>query len=314
MHTSNELGHSDPPGKKTSISSSTTSYWSRLLAADDVYPGASEAVTIEEAEALVKYVAEQGLDANTSYTGPLLKAITDFRTDVDVQRQIVHYHDVFKHYSALTGQDFVPKGVNGRTILDTESLFFKTFWIIGLGLLLFAFGILTEVLGVYFEGITDPANMTPEEMYFFNLYYYGGRFISPFFWGGVGACVYLAKSLADYAADQSFDSHRLHGHRTRIFLGAVFAVVVVEIFQLRAPAGGAGAENLTPNAIAFLCGLGVKAVYAAFEKLVEMTSQRIKRIGTEEQQQPVPAAKPPQEKERKESHDLPDSAEGDQKP
>lgn len=78
--------------------------------------------------------------------------------------------------------------------------------------------------------------------------------------------------------------------------------------------GGAGIENLTPNAISFLCGLGIKAVYGAFEKLVEMTSQRIQRIGTGKQQQPAPAAKPPEEKEGKESHDQPDSAEGDQKP
>lgn len=314
MDTSIEPGHSGPPGKKTPKSSSSSGYLSRLLAADDVYPGAREAVTIEEAEALLKYVAERGLDTNTSHTGPLLKAITDFRTEVDVQKRIVHYHNVFKHYSALTSQGFVPKGVNGRTIIDTESLFFKTFWIIGLGLLLFTCGILTEVLGVYFEGITDSGDITPEEVYFFNFYYYGGRFLAPFFWGGVGACVYLAKTLADYAAEQSFDSHRLHGHRTRIFLGAVFAVIVVEIFQLRAPTGGAGIENITPNAIAFLCGLGVKVVYAAFEKLVAMTSQRIKRIGTGNQQQPAPAAKPPEEKEGKESHDRPDSTEGDQKP
>ena len=57
MEISTEPGHAGSPGKKTPKSSLGSRYLSRLLAADDVYPGASEAVTIEEAEALLKYVA-----------------------------------------------------------------------------------------------------------------------------------------------------------------------------------------------------------------------------------------------------------------
>ncbi len=259
---------------------------SRWFSSDQVYPDAGEAVSIEEAEALLKYVAEKGLDRPAKFTGPLLKAVTDCRTAENANARVAHYHDLYKHYSALTAQPFIPSGVNGRTIIDTENLFLGTFWIIALGLVFFVCGVAMEVFGLYFRDVTEVSQPGTTEAVLFKVHEFGGRFLSPFFWGGVGTCVYLAKSLSEKASNQAFDSRRLYGHRARVFLGAVFAVIVVEIFQLR-PGEITNGINIAPNATAFLCGLGVKAVYAAFEKLVDTIHDRIKGMGAGSAAAPV---------------------------
>jgi hypothetical protein len=98
--------------------------------------------------------------------------------------------------------------------------------------------------------------------------------LEPFVWGGLGACVYLLKTLYDFAQDRQFDKERLHGWWLRVVLGGVLALVVVRLFDLKDLGTMEGAE-LDAVAVAFLVGLGIKVVYGAFERLVGFLAEKM---------------------------------------
>ena len=69
----------------------------------------------------------------------------------------------------------------------------------------------------------------------------------------------------------------MRGDLTRVFLGAMLGVVVVVLFF---PSFGEeallGESGWAPGMAAFIAGLGVKPVYAAFESLSEELARRFK--------------------------------------
>lgn len=98
-------------------------------------------------------------------------------------------------------------------------------------------------------------------------------FLGPMAWGGLGATVFLLKTISDRVSDFRYECKRLSGTGARIFLGMVFGVVVVKLF-------GTQFEALSQIAISFLAGLGTKAVYAAIEALVNgIAGQLSGRVG-----------------------------------
>jgi hypothetical protein len=91
-------------------------------------------------------------------------------------------------------------------------------------------------------------------------------------WGALGATVFLIKTLSDKVSDFCYEEKRLSGTAARIFLGAVFGLLIVKGF-------GAQSGTLPQIAVAFLAGLGTKAVYAAIEALVNGVAGQISGRG-----------------------------------
>ena len=88
------------------------------------------------------------------------------------------------------------------------------------------------------------------------------------------------KRLSDKLFEMAYEEARLRGDVTRIFLGAMFGVVVVccDVSRLRGEVL-VGEINLMPATAAFIAGLGVKPVYAGFEALSEGLASRLKGGG-----------------------------------
>lgn len=97
--------------------------------------------------------------------------------------------------------------------------------------------------------------------------------LSPFFWGGLGACVYLMKRLTDLAGDRAFDRKQMQGWQTRILLGAILGAVIQYIYSPTKIAETGVSIDL--KALAFLTGLGVKVVYGAIEKTLDVLAQKM---------------------------------------
>ena len=97
-------------------------------------------------------------------------------------------------------------------------------------------------------------------------------------WGGIGSCLFVMKKISDSLFICAFDKGKAMGDASRIVLGAIIGLVVVALFVIPDAAAGGGADvtvgkvKFGPASIAFLSGLGVKAVYGAFENLVELLS------------------------------------------
>lgn len=97
----------------------------------------------------------------------------------------------------------------------------------------------------------------------------------PAFWGAIGACVYLMKRISDRLGKLAYEQSRQQGNGARILLGAILAVVMVEIiFSTESQSLTADDANLGPMALAFAVGLSIKPIYAAFEIMVEGVAKR----------------------------------------
>lgn len=100
--------------------------------------------------------------------------------------------------------------------------------------------------------------------------------VIPAAWGGLGACIFLMKKLSDKLSDFAFEEARLKGDGTRIFLGAILGVAVVQIFfPTYSETMLVGDVPFGPTTAAFVAGLGVKPIYAAFEAVSEGIAERI---------------------------------------
>ena len=100
-----------------------------------------------------------------------------------------------------------------------------------------------------------------------------------------GANTCPVRSLSGKAADGTFDARKLQGVAARIFLGAIFGFIAVNLpFDAAEPDGANllhsfGLHTLEMNAVAFFCGLGAKAVYSVFSGTIDPVHRKVERIG-----------------------------------
>ena len=233
-----------------------------------------KAITIEEVNALIHYASERGLDPNGTIISRLHQAVVEYSMARDKAQKVTASGDILTYYSKLTAITFVDK-VNGRTLRNARTVAWHIGWIIFWGVFFMLLATSTETLTLWLKENADRSDSF--SLFIFNLHRYVLTYFSPFFWGGLGACVYLMKTLTDKAASHTFDSRKLQGYGARIFLGAIFGVLIVNVFF--GPDTLADSVDLTPNAVAFLCGLGVKVIYAAFEKTVNTLHHKISVFG-----------------------------------
>lgn len=248
----------------------------------------------EEIEALLVYVVRRGLDADGAAVRAASAAIDDFRS---TQPPTPEARDrLLDCYLALCRLVDVP-GVNGHTIRQSLKAGRKMAPMLAFGLavmvgvmgievllvqpvleidgpelgrrLAAALGVQGDAIAAYASALeSDPllrerlralVGMHTERWTFW---------IVPALWGALGACVYLLKTILDRASAMRFDGARMRGLGARVFLGALFGALLVNAFQLQI-------GEVTTAGVAFLGGLGVRAVYAAFEALVDGVHDRI---------------------------------------
>jgi len=248
---------------------------------------------IAEAEALVSYVAGHGASDPTFTDGAerlkdLAEAVELANAEARPEPSDERWTRLVVAYERLASVTYARWGVNGRTVLDTQGRLVgdhrsgwlrflprvkKRTMVVIWGLLLAAVGIGLEVL-VELSGVPGGAWAMSEE--FKATLKAVGHFAMPAAWGGLGACVFLAKRMSDKLYRMQYEEARTRGYGTRIFLGSTIGVVTASIaFPELDSQFMAGSTGLAPPAVAFVAGLSVKPVYAAFEALSEGIAARI---------------------------------------
>ena len=248
---------------------------------------------IAEAEALVHYVAGHGARETNGTDGAerlkeLAEAVEVANAEARPEPIDERWTRLVVAYERLASVTYARCGVNGRTVLDTQGRFacdVRSGWlrffprvkkrnmVVIVGLLLAALGIGLEVL-VELSRVPSGTPAMPEE--FKAALKAVGHFAMPAAWGGLGACVFLAKRMSDKLYRMQYEEARTRGYGTRIFLGSTIGVVTASIaFPELDTQFMAGSTGLGPPAVAFVAGLSVKPVYAAFEALSEGIAARI---------------------------------------
>ena len=207
-----------------------------------------------------------------------------------------------KAYTQVTRFTYAHKGVNGRSVLDTlggtmqifhaemekpqrrRSLFGlsrlsftpkrqnRLMWYAGVFLF---FALLLELLTGWSGRIDDPGKLAGFWRHLYNATIDLAHILVPAFWGAIGACVFLMKRISDKLGILAYEQSRQKGVETRILLGAILAVVMVEmIFPMHSQNLAVGDVNLGPMGLAFIVGLSIKPIYAAFETLVQGLAER----------------------------------------
>ncbi|MDJ0785068.1 MAG: hypothetical protein QNJ22_24080 [Desulfosarcinaceae bacterium] len=224
-------------------------------------------IALEEVDALIRHVAEKGLDPNGQWIPDLQAARADWQATPE---DTTKYAALLKCYTALTART---RPVSGRVLLDSENSDKHLKWLVYCTFILLLIATTHGVMRLWFQGATQLAGQPMWQALRFSL-----DFLNPFVWGALGSCVYLLKRLYDIATVQQFDAALFRGWWVRLVLGAVLGGVVVQIFEFTADQTAAGSE-LSKTAIAFLTGLGVRVVYGAFERTVQVLAEKM-NLGT----------------------------------
>ena len=229
--------------------------------------------------ALASYAGDHGLDPNGNLAASIHDAIAAREMAESKEGWLKANGELVRAYAQLNAKT-AKNNVTGRTVIDSRKFLLRhtlVEWTFGVICLVGAVG--TEILGTHY-GIQRAAALaastpSPETPYY-TIYSTALVYLLPFFWGGVGSFLYLIKLLSERAAARQFSSVRLRGSLPRLVLGAVLGGVVANLYGEQANAvvaiavpdisttGGLGA-----SALAFLAGLGVKAVYGMFNAIIQ---------------------------------------------
>jgi len=255
-----------------------------------------------EAMALANYAGDHGLDPLGDFAAKIHDAIAARHTAVNSDAWLKANGDLVRAYAQLAAVTS-KNNVTGRTVIDSHEFHPKhTFaeWVFGIVCIFGAIG--TEILSVHYGierssdlAVTGASLKDP----YYTFYTTTLLYLLPFFWGGVGSFLYIIKHLSERAAARQFSSIRLRGSIPRLVLGSVFGGVVAHLYGEQANAVVAFAVpdlsatgSLGASALAFVSGLGVKAVYGAFQAVIQTVTIWVddlvpKRPAAEEAQIPV---------------------------
>ena len=234
-----------------------------------------------EVRALLHFVTARGLDPDSKVSAKLNDDLNAYERALEAKDQAAAdklQTAVMRGYAALTRITYrEPCEINGWTILSTEHVVGHIWVTIFWGILFFILAATTQILSNWYAS-AEPGSVNDDWLFRFHQFVL--VYLFPFFWGGVGACIYLAKTLGDKAAQSTFDSRKLRGQGTRIFIGAIMGAVVVHLFYENVTELATGFASLGPAGVAFLTGMGVKVIYGALEKIIESLDAVIRSIGT----------------------------------
>ena len=232
---------------------------------------------VDEVSVLMRYAANAGIDPNGELLKPLDVALNAYnQAQEDDKAQ--HRGELLSRYSTLVART---APVNGRTLLETRASGRVFRWLMAITFGVLVLAIANEGLAVWFAELPEPEEGLDRLVFQFRNSFL--ELLSPFVWGALGACVYLMKRLNDIAKDQLFDSAKLKGWTLRLFLGAILGAIVAHIYDVSTLEGDA--QDLGEDVLAFFAGLGVKVVYGAFERTVEVLSEKL-NLGSARRREP----------------------------
>jgi hypothetical protein len=228
---------------------------------------------LKEVDALIRYAAEHGLDPKGEILPELNEKKTQWEADL---KDPDKYKEVLRQYTVLAART---APISGRILLDSEDSGRRLRWLVVTTVILIIIAAGDGVLRLW-----ELEWPTPGDQKVIRLIHFSLDYLNPFVWGALGACVYLLKRLYDLAAAHQFDAVLYCGWWIRLVLGAVLGGVVIQIFDFT---GGEGAiEGISKTALAFLTGLGVRVVYGAFERTVELLAEKM-NLGAVRREKPV---------------------------
>ena len=195
-------------------------------------------------------------------------------------------------YTKMTRFTYAHKGVNGRSVLDTLGGTMQIFradaekshrqwfkpqhrpmWYAVTFLIL---ALLLELFTGWAGRIDDPSTLKGYWEFQYNSIIELAHILVPALWGAIGACVFLMKRISDKLGMLAYEQSRQKGIETRILLGAILAVVSVEMmFPTHSQDLAVGQANLGPMGLAFIVGLAIKPIYGAFETLAQGIAERL---------------------------------------
>lgn len=220
-------------------------------------------IDLLEVKALVRFATERGIDAETPAIPLLVESLVNLHDpEIDAATRRKLDLEIANQYKQLCAHTYKELGVNGRTIVDSAKRSDAAVGQAGLFLIVFLGLALVPDGASLVMSNADPAFAYLESL----------KILSPFFWGGVGGSVFLLKTLSEIAGNSRFDTRRYEGIGTRVFLGAIIGFTVVQLFNvsdfLILEIEPGKTFQFGENGLAFLAGLGVKAVYGAFETII----------------------------------------------
>lgn len=222
----------------------------------------SPIIPITQVRSLIAYVLEHSL-SDSQTINDLESAVHDLKSAEDEDARLAARMKINNGYSALTKTTYP---VTGFTLEDTKYIWSYSWKIILLAVFFFSFAIASDVSALYFGDVAVPDEAGWESrIYFINSYLL--PLITPLFWGGLGACVYLLKKMSDHAQDLTFDSRLLRGEYLRISIGALLGSIIHHIYDPTVFV--ISTEDINGNILAFLTGVGVKVVYGGLEKTID---------------------------------------------
>lgn len=248
----------------------------------------SEPLPIEQVKALIRYAAERGIGIDDDILVNLYRSLREYQAASDFQARTDAATALIKHYTALAKLTYDANRINGKTLLGTARSNKEASVILVIGAVFFAFASLNGILGLW-PGDQAPAGTEGDTAAPLSIFRYALMYLTPFFWGGLGACVFIAKRIADETAELRFDYERYKGVAVRIFLGAVLGGLAVSIYDV-----GTFSDTgfkLQASGLAFLAGLGYKVVYGSFEKAIEVIADKL-NLGTVSSPKPLPRTQP----------------------
>jgi len=218
-------------------------------------------VPIKEVDALMRYVASNGIDADGKILGPLHEVMAQVATE-PARATTENRKKLLTYYASLTR---LTQPVTGKSLLDSVGLDRHIRSIQNWCYFVLATVALSTALKAWLGDQPEPEEGWLLWVLMFNRYVLD--FLSPFLWGALGSYVYLLKRFSDLAADRKFDRDLLQGWETRVILGAVLGGVAQFLYD-SAVFTSSGLQ-LDANALGFLTGVGVKVVYGAIEKTID---------------------------------------------
>ena len=213
----------------------------------------------------------------------------------DEPQKFNEWHELVLAYAKVTHYTYAAQGINGRSVLDTLSEQKKKSSkctrfsrvvshlptryhqrSLRIAIVLSLSGIVLQIITGWAGRVSDPTTLSEGWQCFYYLVSDLIPILIPAVWGAIGSCVFLMKRIADKLSEFQYLKSRRTGDGLRIFLGAILGVIVVQLFfQDSNKDLLLGEVNLVPMTTAFVAGLGVKTVYAAFESIVEGLAARL---------------------------------------
>lgn len=234
----------------------------------------SDFFSVEEVRELLLFAARRGIEGTEQLVKALHDHVAEYEDAKDDASKRAAEKKVFDDYVKLCAVTFPSLGVNGRTLVDSRHHYAETAKVLAVGGVFLVCALGTQVLTLWFADVVEPEEGFT--LWFIEFHRYALNYLNPFFWGGLGACVYLIKRLSDEIGSFRFDSRQFKGWFTRIMLGAVLGAAVVFIFDPDLFSDETGKPlQLSTNVIAFLTGVGVKVVYGAIERTIETLGEKL---------------------------------------